>query len=142
MFSSFLLNNDGIVRIVGMVSVLFFGAAGIYGLIKLSDKTPGLVIDDEGIIENTNATSTGRIKWEDITNIESHRVVSEKFILISVKDPQKVINKATGLKKQLLNANFKTYGTPISITASTIKYNIDELEHLLKIKFKEQREKQ
>ena len=42
-------------------SVAFFGLCGLYALAKLFDTAPGLVIDDQGIIDNSSGLSAGRI---------------------------------------------------------------------------------
>jgi len=55
--------NIALIRLVGMLSVVFFGACAIYGMIKIFDKKYGLIIGTEGIIDNTNASSIGLINW-------------------------------------------------------------------------------
>ena len=129
-----------LVKGVGIVSVLFFGATGIYGIKKLFDKTIGLIIDENGIYDNTNASSIGLIKWSDITNIKTEKVSSTKFLLIYTKNPEVYIDRAKGFKKKLMEGNNKLYGTPLSITSNTLKCNFSDLEKLINSKLNEQRE--
>jgi hypothetical protein len=131
-------SNAQIVRIVGIVSVLFFGAAGVLGLRKLFDRTVGLTIDDIGITDNSNAASAGLIEWADITTIKTEQVMSTRFLLIFVNNPYKYLDRVTGFKQKLMKANMKMYGTPLSITSNTLKYNFNDLERLLKERFAEQ----
>ena len=55
--------------IIPIIGMLLFGSCGIYMIIKFFDKKPGLIINNEGIIDNSSAISAGLIKWGDITNI-------------------------------------------------------------------------
>jgi len=133
--------NPTLVKGVGIASVLFFGATGIYGIKKLFDNNVGLTIDDNGIIDNTNATSIGLIKWADITEIRTEQVMSTKFLLIFTKDPNEILEKVSGMKRKLMAGNMKMYGTPLSITSTTLKYNFNALEKLIKDRLNEQRER-
>jgi hypothetical protein len=135
-----MLRNPTIIKIAGIAGVLFFGATGIYGFKKMFENNVGLLIDDNGIIDNTNASSIGLIKWSDITEIKTEQVMSTKFLLIYTKDPNGILAKVTGIKRKLMVGNLKMYGTPISITSNTLKYNFNDLEKLLKDRLNKQRE--
>ncbi|MEF9477790.1 hypothetical protein OWR28_08830 [Chryseobacterium sp. 1B4] len=87
-----------------------------------------LVINEKGIIDNSSYVSVGMILWDDITSIKSISVVSTKFLIINVKDPNKYINNQNTTKQKLLRRTLKTYGTPISISSNTLAFNFDELE--------------
>lgn len=69
-FVSTLLMNPEAIRISGILGVLFFGVGIIFIARKLFDNKPGLIIDQYGITDNTNATSIGLIEWKDIIGIE------------------------------------------------------------------------
>ncbi|MGS0748614.1 STM3941 family protein [Halpernia sp. GG3] len=124
--------NPTLIKGVGIASVLFFGATGIYGIKKLFDNNVGLTIDDSGIIDNTNATSIGLIKWADIIEKRTEQVMSTKFLLIFTKDPNEILEKVSRMKRKLMAGNMKMYGTPLSITSTTLKYNFNALKKLLK----------
>ena len=140
-FVSPIMRNPEIIRIAGIASVLFFGAVGIYGTRKMFDKNVGLTIDGSGIIDNTNATSIGLIKWSDIKEIRTEQVMSTKFLLIFTNDPNAILEKVGGIKRKLMEANYRMYGTPLSITSSTLKYNFNDLEKLLIERLNEHQEK-
>ncbi|WP_028298750.1 STM3941 family protein [Olivibacter sitiensis] len=130
-FTTIRMNSPLFVRGMGIVSVLFFGASTFYGVIKMFDKGAGLVVDEHGIYNNSNATNIGWILWEDITKIATQKVASTNFILIYVSNPEEYIDKAKGLKKKLMQANHNMYGTPLSITCNTLSYRFSELEELV-----------
>jgi hypothetical protein len=130
-FVSSIYRNIALIRFAGMLSIVFFGVCAIYGVIKLFDKKYGLIIDKNGITDNTNASSVGLISWADISSIETQQVMSTKFLLIFITNPDKYLNRITGLKRKLLQANLRMYGTPLSITSNSILCNFDDLERLI-----------
>jgi hypothetical protein len=133
--------NPIVIKGIGILGILFCGAAGIYGIKKMFDNNVGLMIDDNGIIDNTNATSIGLIRWANITEIKTEQVMSTKFLLIYTNNPNEILEKVKGMKRKLLEGTMKMYGTPLSITSNTLKYNFNELEKLLKNRLIEQRER-
>ena len=132
--------NPTLVKTVGVASVLFFGATAVYGMRKLFDTRAGLIIDSDGIVDNTNASSIGLIPWEDITHVTIGEVASTKFLLIFTKEPERILEKVSGFKRRILAANKNMYGTPISITSTTLQYKFSDLEKLLKERLQQHRE--
>lgn len=131
-----LLRNPMVAKGVGIIAILFFGATGIFGFRKLFDKKVGLIIDSNGITDNSNALSVGLIEWNDITEIITTQVMSTKFLLIKVNDSEKYIGKVkNGMKAKLMRSNMKIYGTPLSITSNNLKYDFGELEKLIQTEF-------
>ena len=128
------------IKAAGIAGILFFGAAGIVGVRKMFDTVIGLTIDEHGIVDNSNATSVGLIKWSDIIEIKTAQVQSTKFLLIFVKNPDYYLNQVKGLKRKGMEMNKRLYGTPLSITSSTLNYNFNDLEKLLNGRLEEQRE--
>ena len=131
--------NPMFVKITGLAGILFFCGTGIYGIKKIFDDSVGLIIDEKGIIDNTNASSIGLIKWADIIEIRTEQVMSTKFLLIFTKNPNGILEKVSGMKHKLMAGNMKMYGTPLSITSTTLKYNFEDLEKLLKDRLNEHR---
>jgi hypothetical protein len=119
-----------LLSVTGYSSIIFFGAAGLYVFYKLFDSKPGLIIDKEGIHDNSNGSSAQLIKWEQIKGLKIEQVMSTKFILIDIHDPEGFMEKTGGLTKRLMKGNYKMYGTPISIISNSLNCNTD---HLFKI---------
>ena len=140
-FISPIMRSPEFIRIVGIASILFFGVAGIYAIRKLFGNTVGLIIDEKGITDNTNALSIGLINWADITEIKTKQVMSTKFLLIFTNNADKYLDRVGYFKRNLMLGNLKMYGTPLSITSNTLKYNFDDLEKLIKNCLNEQLEK-
>lgn len=130
-FVNFLTRSEAIVFTVGVVGAIVFGFATIILFIKLFDKKPGLIIDQEGIMDNTNSSSVGLIRWSEITGITTKKIASTQFILLQVKNPEEYISKASRLKKLSLRQNLNSYGTPITLTSVGLDCTFSELERLI-----------
>lgn len=131
-FVSPIMRNPEIIRISGISSVVFFGLCFVVIARKLFDNKPGLIIDQYGITNNTNATDIGLIEWADIIEVEKKHVMSNKFLILYVKQPEKYIDRAKNLiVKQAIKMNNKTYGSPITIVSSSLKIDFDDLEMLI-----------
>jgi len=60
------------------------------------------------------------------------KVFNQRFLMIMIRNPQTYIDKQTSaIKRKAMQMNFKNYGSPISIPASTLLYNLDELKNIL-----------
>jgi hypothetical protein len=127
------------IKTFGTLGILFFGTTSGNGVVKLFDNKPGLTIDDNGIIDNSNMSSIGLIDWMDIKEIKIWDTKSTSVLLIFLYDNEKYINKAKGLKIKLLKGNLKKYNTPISIISNTLDCNFDELAKVINDKFEKNR---
>lgn len=139
-FTTILIKNILLIRFIGIIAVLFFGFALITLIRKiLFDKSLGIFINEEGIIDNSSFVSVGLIKWEDITSIEKSKVRSTSFLLIKVKNSEYYINTPNRIKSNLLKANYKSYGTPISISANFVSCSFAQLENIILNSFEKYR---
>jgi hypothetical protein len=130
--------NDPIIKTVGGYGSAIMGFLGIYFFAKkLFDKKPGLVIDENGIYDNTSIFNFGLIPWTDISKIYERTVQTsfaskQRFVTIGLADPDKYISRETNLlKRKILAANAKNYGSPIHISTNGLKTNNNDLLKLL-----------
>ncbi|UKB85377.1 hypothetical protein LF887_07055 [Chryseobacterium sp. MEBOG06] len=131
-FITRLINNVILIQFIGILAMLFFGFA-LFTMIKkkIFDKNIGIIVNEEGIIDNSSFVGVGLIKWEDVISIEKSNVASTNFLLIKVKNPEYYINISTGIKSKLLAGNYKSYGTPISISSNFISCSFTQLEDII-----------
>lgn len=140
-FFSPIMKNQLVIRLTGIVGVVILIPCTGVIIKKKLDKTPGLIIDENGIINNTNAIRQGLIEWRDIINVSQRVVQYNKFMLIHVKKPDKYIMREKNLFfRWLSRMNNRMYGTPITITHASIKINFDDLETLIKSKIEENKQ--
>lgn len=127
----FLFKNPLVNRIFNILVILIFGWLTIYGAKKIFKNSIGLIIDDNGITDNSALLNVGLIKWNEITEIKTETYQNSKFLLVFVKEPNQFLENVRGLKRKMMQGNMNTYGTPLSISPNTLKCNFDELKKLL-----------
>ena len=140
-FVSPFMRTPALIFIGGLASIIFFGLCLFFITKKLGDNSPGLVISEEGIFDNSSGVSAGQIKWTDIEDISVIEIHRQKLIMLHVTNPQDYIDKQTsGFKRKIMQVNYKMYGTPLSITSNGLKISFSELLSLLTDILKEARD--
>lgn len=130
--------NPVIILIVGIVSILFFGYIAFFLIKKLPNTTPGLIINSDGIVDNSSSVAAGLVLWSDIQEIKTTAVMSQQFLMIIVKNPEEYVNRQEGVvKRKAMQMNYKSYGSPVSISANTLNTDFDELYKTVQDKFRE-----
>lgn len=134
----FMLANDQnryhplLMQTVGVLGVVFFSWTGFMSLKKFFDTQPGLVINQKGITDNSSGVSVGFIPWKDITEIKSTQIALTKFLIIQLNNPEDYLDRCIRpIQKRLLKANYKKYGTPVSISVNTLKVKFKPLVQIL-----------
>lgn len=116
---------------VGLVGVFFFGLCSIYGCVKMFDPRPGLIIDEDGIVDRSNAVSAGRLHWDEITGLKVSTIMGQRFLVIELADPRKCLER-WGFFKRMMNAvNMKITGSPVNIASNSLRIDFDELVQVL-----------
>jgi hypothetical protein len=127
-----LFGNPTINFVAGIASVIIFGLVAITIFRKFSDLKPGLTISKQGIIDNSSGVSAGLIPWTDIQEIKISQVMNQKFLMFIVRNPDEYLVKVSNpLKRNAMRMNYKTYGSPISISSNALQTNFDDLNKLL-----------
>ncbi|NEN25693.1 hypothetical protein G3O08_19570 [Cryomorpha ignava] len=127
-----IFGNPTLIFSVGLASTLFFGIMTFFYAKKLPDNKPGLIIDNEGITDNSSGVAAGLIKWTDLKSISVMKIHRQKLIMLFVKNPQSYIDRQpSGFKRKIMQMNFNKYETPLSITANGLKCNFEDLLGLL-----------
>lgn len=99
---------------------------------KIFDNNPGLVIDNDGILNNSNMFSSIFIPFTDIKELQIVHVLSTKILILHVWNNKKYTETAKSLiAKKLMLANQYKYGSPISITSGSLKINFEDLTNLI-----------
>ena len=131
--------NNPIIKAIAAYGATIMGVLGIFFYSKkLFDKKPGLILSEQGIYENTTAFKFGLIPWTDISGIYERSVrasIASKqyFVTVGLLNPHKYISGATNLlKRKLLAANTKSYGSPIHISTNGLKIKHKDLLNLAK----------
>jgi hypothetical protein len=140
-FQTILFRNEEIIRVTGFASVGFFGLCSIFYVIKLFDNKPGLIINKEGILDNSSGVSSGQIAWQDIQDITVLEIARQKIILIKVSNPDDYIaRQKSRFKRKIIKLNYDNFQTPIQITANGLKCSFDDLFEMISYSFKKFKE--
>jgi hypothetical protein len=132
--------NSTVILLTGIASILFFGLCAVFMARKISDKKPGLIIDNIGITDNSSGVSAGQIFWNDIENISVIELHRQKLIMLHLTNPQEYIDKQTsGFKRKVMNMNLNMYETPCIISSNTLQINFDELLNIFYTRLEESR---
>jgi len=130
--------NNPILKTIASYGSTIMGLLGMYFFTKkMFDKNPGLVLSDQGIYDNTSVFKFGLIPWTDISEIYEKTVQAsiaskQYFVTIGLNNPDKYISRETNaLKRKLLIANAKNYGSPIHISTNGLMTNHKDLLKLV-----------
>lgn len=136
--SIFIFNSDlalfgvnGVNKIIGLIGIIFFGAC-LYFIIKRFIKPIDiLIVDRNGITDNSSAISIGFIPWEDVKASYITSVFTQTFIAVEVEDIDKKLKKLSFFKKIMINLNVKMGYAPVSIVLNSTKYNPQEVLEII-----------
>ena len=123
----FFYNNPLVVYGAGLAAILFFGLCGLYGLKKLFDKKPGLVLNSSGIVDNASGVAAGFIPWSEVTGASIYEIQKQKMLIVGVRSPQRYLDRGGALKRAFNKANSKMVGSPVAISAAALKIDFAEL---------------
>lgn len=113
--------------IIGIIGTTFFGVCFFYIIKRALNHKPLLIIGEEGITDTSNASSIGFVAWEEIESVSVIRVLTQKFIGITVYDIDKLMNGSSTMKQKAIKANLKLKYPPISISLNTADAKISEV---------------
>ncbi len=131
--------NVVMTRLVGILGICFFGLIVLTVPRKLFDKKPGLILDENGIIDNSSMKGFGTILWKDIISIRPIKVTrTTNLLLIFVSNPEKYSENPNFFIQYLRKVGMKMYGTPITISSNALKCNFTELEGLINERLEKQ----
>ncbi|MGQ1944500.1 STM3941 family protein [Ornithobacterium rhinotracheale] len=120
-------------KIIAYSGLVFFGLVGIIALIQLFSKKSALIINEKGITDNTTMVSLGFIPWAEIQQIQTTNAMNQRFLMIILKDPKRIIARSKNPWQKMFNKlNYRLYGSPVGISINNLKISAEELKQELK----------
>jgi len=121
-------------------------ALGIFAIVtaikKMNGPKEGLIINDEGIIDNTFGHGVPLIKWEDVKGIREEFVAMNKFVRVDVANAESYIKQGkTAAKRQGMKNYNRSSGSPFLITARALGLKHDELFQTMRNEFLKEKAK-
>lgn len=122
-----MIRDGGFGAALGAVSVLFFGFCLVAIVVRLFRTRPALVIDCDGIEENSSAVSVGRIPWSEVTEVRPHSFQGQRFLGIGLVDPDVVLGHQPALKRKALDSSMRMTGFAVNVPLRMLKVREDDL---------------
>lgn len=116
-----------LVRYVPYIGIPFFGACAIYGIYRLIKVKPSVIVNDEGIYDNSSAVSIGLIRWDEIENLIIHRIGLQKFVGIIPRDYETVKRRLPAWKRALMVGNKSMSAAPFNIPQNILPIPCEDL---------------
>lgn len=123
--------NPPFVRGLAIATMVLFGLIVFWTLGKLFDTSPGLVLNDKGLIDNTNMLSIGFVAWTEILAIEVRQIKSQPLLYVILREPERFIAARGFIKRTLLRAFLMLGPGPVTITSHSLIISFDELVTLM-----------
>jgi hypothetical protein len=114
-------------RVLSAAGIVFCALSGLFAARRLFDPTPGLILDAEGLVDNSSVIGAGRVRWDEITEIRVTKSGPQRFLTVMVDDPRKFIDRGGSLRRKVYEANYRKAGSPVNVTARTLRIPFDTL---------------
>lgn len=126
----YILDMDIVMKFLIIIALFFFGFATCFFIFRTIVNKDLIVVDENGIMDNTSAVSLGFIEWNDILDIKISSVTvegqSQGFISIILSDEDKYLNRVSPLKKPIILANMKLGYSAANISLNSSGVSLDE----------------
>ncbi|WP_040282912.1 STM3941 family protein [Psychroserpens damuponensis] len=141
--SSYNRYSEDFLFFIGLACILFFGLSVFFIVKKILSRKTGLIINDKGILDNSNAIDIGLIEWKDISGMDIIKVKvpvhelgidisSQKMIILKTNKAEKYIERQKNLiLRETMEYNNKEYGSPLTIISNGLNIKFSELENLI-----------
>ena len=116
-----------IIRIVGIIGALFFGACLCFVIKRLFRPKNILEINANGFIDNSSAIAPGFVHWKDVKEIYLSSIASQEFISVTLNDFDKFLQQLPPAKRMAVSANVKLSYAPIQINLNSASANYEEV---------------
>jgi len=123
----FNLSTHIIVKAVSYLGFALFSLIFCFGLKRLFSRNAGLIIDEQGITDYSNAAAVGFVPWSDIMGFEEQQFMSNKFILVYVYQPELYVDGRSTAHRMVLQDKWDQWGTPIALSAQLLSCSRKEL---------------
>lgn len=122
-------------RIVGWVSIAFFGLCAVVSAKQLIDGKPGLVLHAGGLVDNSSGVSVGAVPWSDVAGLSVYRMGGQKFMVVLVHDDDKYAGIGNAMQQAARRANIGMCKSPVTITSNSLDVGFDRLQELFETYF-------
>ena len=104
-----------------------FSFALMYLGYRLLKPAPAVIINQEGIVDNTSAFGAGLIRWEEIESMFVYTVMDNAFLGIVPVNLEAVLARQPTMKRFLFRMNKGMAQAPFAISGGGLPMSVEEL---------------
>jgi len=132
------LQDSTFYKIIGFLLIISFAINIIDLIIKKINSKRGLIIDENGITDNSPSMISKQILWNDIIEIKTTKAIN-RILIIMVKNPEYYINsnEINSFMRNSFKSYLKEFGSPFIISENTFHCDFNELKNILEMKLAE-----
>lgn len=119
-------------KIIGIAGIIFFGVGSIILLKGFINPKDILIIDQDGITDNSSNVSIGFVPWNEIKSVYLENIGNDDFISIDLENFEEKLEKLPLYKRKAINANLKLGYSPILINVHLTKYKPVEVLDIIR----------
>ncbi len=112
---------------ISLIGILFFGLIGILIIIDFFSFKPALILNENGIINNSHAGGGYLIEWTNIKSMKIKSIGKQKWITFELRDSQKIYNQVNSFTKWWMKINERQFGAPAFIPSILINEKLESV---------------
>ncbi|WP_042148720.1 STM3941 family protein [Paucisalibacillus sp. EB02] len=113
--------------IAGALGFTFFGLCMVYYVISMFKRKPALIVNQEGIIDQSTYIGAGLVKWDEIADVDFVSFSGQTYLGIYTLDPELIVERSSSFKKMLNRMNKGLLDTQVNIPVKILDCSMDEL---------------
>ncbi|HEU4718556.1 MAG TPA: STM3941 family protein [Bacteroidia bacterium] len=106
----------------------------IQSLRRLFAKGPGIIISDEGIMDNTGFLAGRLLRWENAVKCDNVRNGIIEMVAVKVLRPEELTMGLGSTARRAMEKNIVKYGTPFVLSPSLAEFSVIEMYKLVEEK--------
>ncbi len=116
----------------GYLGIVFFGCGGVLILADILISKPALIINSNGIKNNSHVGGGYLIRWGNIKTLKIISINKQRMIKIDLKDNNEIYSQVNFIARNWMKVNGRFMGTPTFIPAVMIKMNLDDVLEIIR----------
>jgi hypothetical protein len=125
------IDSPAALKVLLSVCALFFGVISIFLIKKMFDRRPAIIIDGNGIDDNSSMCSAGYVEWNQIDTVWIIEVNRQKMIAIRLIDVESHMRLRSTFAKKTVKLNYKMYEMHFAISANSLDTDIEPLYKIM-----------
>jgi hypothetical protein len=118
-------------KAVGFLGILFGGLTGGWFLSRMFSNRRSIILDQEGLLDNSSGIPAGRIGWDQIARVDIVTLQNNRFVGIDVVDRKALASSSSPFRQYIEASNAALTGFPVNIPSFAVDRSPEELRDLI-----------